>query len=230
MLADPKNLPHRAIIQLGPEKLDLLVSAILDKDGELPRPDAHLGGGHREAASSRRKSTDYAGQIAAISRTQAVIEFNLDGTILTANDNFLATLGYSLDEIQGKHHRMFVDAGVPAEPRVPASSGPTLEPRRVRVGRVQAHRQGRQGGLDPGVVQPDPRPERASRSRSSSTPPTSPAQVQRAASRRRSQRDRPDAQRWRRRRGADRGQPADGRQRRGDRGAGERRRRPPPSR
>ncbi|HVQ73816.1 MAG TPA: PAS domain-containing protein, partial [Bradyrhizobium sp.] len=45
----------------------------------------------------------------AISRSQAVIEFGMDGTILTANDNFLKTLGYSLGEIQGKHHSMFVD-------------------------------------------------------------------------------------------------------------------------
>ena len=46
----------------------------------------------------------------ALSKVQAVIEFNLDGTIITANDNFLNTLGYSLDEIKGKHHRMFCEA------------------------------------------------------------------------------------------------------------------------
>jgi methyl-accepting chemotaxis protein len=40
---------------------------------------------------------------------QAVIEFNMDGTIITANDNFLNSLGYSLAEIQGKHHRMSVE-------------------------------------------------------------------------------------------------------------------------
>ena len=44
----------------------------------------------------------------AISTSQAVIEFNLDGTILTANENFLSVLGYSLDEIKGKHHSMFL--------------------------------------------------------------------------------------------------------------------------
>ena len=49
------------------------------------------------------------GQVAAISRVQAVIEFGLDGFIQTANENFLKTLGYSLDEIKGKHHRMFCD-------------------------------------------------------------------------------------------------------------------------
>ena len=63
-----------------------------------------------DITAQKLKSFDYEGQIAAIHKSQAVIEFNLDGTIITANDNFLATLGYRLDEIQGKHHRMFVDA------------------------------------------------------------------------------------------------------------------------
>ncbi len=53
-------------------------------------------------------SMEDAGKIAAISRAQAVIEFNMDGTIVTANENFLGAVGYSLDEIQGKHHSMFV--------------------------------------------------------------------------------------------------------------------------
>jgi methyl-accepting chemotaxis protein len=52
---------------------------------------------------------DLRGQVAAIGRSQAVIEFTLDGKILTANDNFLKALGYSLVEIKGKHHSMFVD-------------------------------------------------------------------------------------------------------------------------
>jgi methyl-accepting chemotaxis protein len=50
-----------------------------------------------------------AGKISAINRAQAMIEFNLDGTIVTANENFLKTLGYTLGEIQGKHHSMFVE-------------------------------------------------------------------------------------------------------------------------
>ena len=49
---------------------------------------------------------------AAIDRVQAVIEFELDGTIITANQNFLDAMGYTLDEIRGQHHRIFVD---PAE-------------------------------------------------------------------------------------------------------------------
>lgn len=50
-----------------------------------------------------------ASKLDAISRSQAVIEFRTDGTILTANENFLSAVGYSLDEIRGKHHRMFVE-------------------------------------------------------------------------------------------------------------------------
>jgi methyl-accepting chemotaxis protein len=52
---------------------------------------------------------DFMGQMSAIARSQAVIEFHLDGTIVTANENFLSTMGYTLNEIQGKHHSMFVD-------------------------------------------------------------------------------------------------------------------------
>jgi methyl-accepting chemotaxis protein len=52
---------------------------------------------------------DLNGKVEAIGRSQAVIEFNLDGTIITANENFLKTLGYSLDEIKGRHHSMFAE-------------------------------------------------------------------------------------------------------------------------
>src|SRR3954451_21053927 len=57
------------------------------------------------------RSFEDAGKISAIGRAQAVIEFNLDGTIITANENFLSIMGYRLDEIQGRHHSMFVGAG-----------------------------------------------------------------------------------------------------------------------
>jgi methyl-accepting chemotaxis protein len=52
---------------------------------------------------------DREGQIAAINKSQAVIEFDLTGNILHANANFLAATGYALEEIVGRHHRMFVD-------------------------------------------------------------------------------------------------------------------------
>ena len=65
-----------------------------------------------DITAEKMKAADVAGQLEAIGKAQAVIEFKLDGTILHANDNFLRTLGYSLDEIRGKHHSMFAEAGV----------------------------------------------------------------------------------------------------------------------
>src|ERR1700760_1385332 len=61
------------------------------------------------ATIDKRQFADYAGQVAAISKSQAVIEFDMDGTIVTANDNFLNAMGYRLNEIKGRHHSMFVD-------------------------------------------------------------------------------------------------------------------------
>lgn len=55
------------------------------------------------------QASDYEGQLAAISKSQAVIEFDMDGTILSANDNFLNAVGYTIDEIVGQHHRIFVE-------------------------------------------------------------------------------------------------------------------------
>ncbi|MCA9122146.1 MAG: PAS domain S-box protein [Planctomycetaceae bacterium] len=55
-------------------------------------------------------AADNQGQVNAIDKSQAVIEFNLDGTIRTANTNFLKAVGYTLAEIQGKHHSIFVDS------------------------------------------------------------------------------------------------------------------------
>ena len=52
-----------------------------------------------------------AARLAALDRSQAVIEFDLDGRVLNANDNFLAVTGYSLAEIKGQHHRMFMPSG-----------------------------------------------------------------------------------------------------------------------
>jgi len=56
------------------------------------------------------------GMANAINRSQAVIEFQTDGTIITANPNFLSVMGYMLDEIKGKHHSMFADAAYQASP------------------------------------------------------------------------------------------------------------------
>lgn len=63
-----------------------------------------------DITAQKNKNIDFQGQIDAIGKSQAVIEFNMDGTVAIANDNFLKTMGYSLKEIQGQHHSMFVDA------------------------------------------------------------------------------------------------------------------------
>jgi len=62
-----------------------------------------------DVSAQKLRNADLAGQIEAIGKSQAVIEFNMDGTIITANDNFLKTVGYVLSEITGKHHSMFVE-------------------------------------------------------------------------------------------------------------------------
>ena len=56
----------------------------------------------------------------ALEKVQAVIEFNLDGTVITANQNFLSTVGYSLDEITGRHHRMFCEPAYANSPEYQA--------------------------------------------------------------------------------------------------------------
>ncbi|MCR5874868.1 methyl-accepting chemotaxis protein [Phenylobacterium sp. J426] len=65
--------------------------------------------------TERRKAhEDYVAEleakVAAIMRSQAVIEFDLEGRILAANENFLATLGYTAEEVVGRHHSLFVEA------------------------------------------------------------------------------------------------------------------------
>src|SRR4029078_10520026 len=71
-----------------------------------------------DVTQHKLKAADNGGQIAAIGKSQAVIEFNMDGTIRLANPNFLDAMGYSFREIQGKHHSMFVEM---AERDSPAS-------------------------------------------------------------------------------------------------------------
>jgi methyl-accepting chemotaxis protein len=64
-----------------------------------------------DITAQKRAAADSSGQIDAIGKSQAVISFDMEGKVLTANENFLKTVGYSLGEIQGQHHRMFVTPG-----------------------------------------------------------------------------------------------------------------------
>jgi methyl-accepting chemotaxis protein len=62
-----------------------------------------------DVTSQQLRTADMEGRLSAIDKAQAVISFTLDGIILDANDNFLATMGYERDDVIGQHHRMFVD-------------------------------------------------------------------------------------------------------------------------
>ena len=64
-----------------------------------------------DITAQKFQAADFAGQLAAINKSQAVIEFDLDGRILAANENFLAAMGYTLDEVRGQHHSMFAEPG-----------------------------------------------------------------------------------------------------------------------
>lgn len=64
----------------------------------------------------KAEDADRIGQMAAIRKAQAVIEFSLDGEVLDANENFLAVIGYGLDEIKGRHHAMFVEPELKESP------------------------------------------------------------------------------------------------------------------
>ena len=108
LLADPSNLPHRANIKVGDETLDLNVNAMYSASGK------YMGAMVTweiitERLKLEARTDDYRSQMEAVGRALAVIEFDLSGIVQTANDNFLKALGYSLEEVQGKHHRIFVD-------------------------------------------------------------------------------------------------------------------------
>ena len=62
-----------------------------------------------DITADKLRKADLAGQIEAIEKSQAVIEFAMDGTIIRANDNFLDAMGYTLADIRGRHHAMFVE-------------------------------------------------------------------------------------------------------------------------
>jgi len=106
------NAVHRAMIQVGGHRFDLVATPLKNDDGSRAGIVVEWSD-----ASTRLQNLDFGAQVAAANRSQAVIEFAMDGTVLSANENFLHTLGYTLNEIQGKHHSMFVP---PVERDTPA--------------------------------------------------------------------------------------------------------------
>ncbi|WP_145215825.1 methyl-accepting chemotaxis protein [Gimesia alba] len=96
-------------VQLGERHIQIGLNPAKSEDGSIVGTVLNWND-TTEQEKHAEELCDYAGQLGAISQAQAVIEFNMDGTIITANQNFCVTLGYTLDEIKGKHHSLFVDA------------------------------------------------------------------------------------------------------------------------
>jgi PAS domain S-box-containing protein len=107
LVDDPSRLPHRADVRMGPLTFALCVNAAYDETGAC--------NGYvfewNDVTELRELTANAKGQIDAISKAQAVIEFTLDGHVITANENFLKVMGYSLNEIKGQHHSIFVEQG-----------------------------------------------------------------------------------------------------------------------
>jgi methyl-accepting chemotaxis protein len=85
---------------------------VLDEKGKMLRVVKFA----TDVTTTKLKTAEYEGMVRAIERAQAVIEFELDGTVIRANDNFLRIFGYQLDEVVGKHHRMFCHPGYAESP------------------------------------------------------------------------------------------------------------------
>ncbi len=63
-----------------------------------------------DVTAGKLRNAEYEGKVSAMDKAQAVIEFDMGGHVLTANSNFLDTMGYTLEDIKGEHHRMFCEA------------------------------------------------------------------------------------------------------------------------
>jgi methyl-accepting chemotaxis protein len=69
-----------------------------------------------DVTKQKLMNAEYEGKISAIDKSQGTIEFNMDGTIITSNANFLNVLGYTLEEVKGKHHRIFCEESYASSP------------------------------------------------------------------------------------------------------------------
>jgi len=108
MLSDPSKLPHHTEISVGPLRFALHVHASYDADG-VYNGNILEWADISDVKAKELQNLEYQALFNAISRAQAVIEFTMEGNVITANANFLSALGYSLEEIRDHHHRMFVD-------------------------------------------------------------------------------------------------------------------------
>jgi methyl-accepting chemotaxis protein len=105
VLRNPAALPHHTEFRFGAVALETRINGIFGPAEEV------LGYvvTWEDVTAWQDEKADLSSQLDAITKSQAVIEFELDGTIRTANDNFLRVMGYTLDEVRGRHHGLFVD-------------------------------------------------------------------------------------------------------------------------
>lgn len=88
--------------------LEASYNPVLDEQGKVSKVVKYA----LDVTARVASDAEIRGRLAALDRAMAVIEFDLGGNILTANDNFLHTMNYSLAEIKGKHHRLFCEASL----------------------------------------------------------------------------------------------------------------------
>lgn len=105
LLSDLNNLPYSTDIKVGPLAFRLHVTAIRNTN------DDYVGNmlEWHDVTEEKRRNADMQGQFEAVNKVMGVISFELDGTIIDINDNFLEVVGYSREEVVGKHHRMFAE-------------------------------------------------------------------------------------------------------------------------
>ena len=156
LLRDPSKMPFVTEIKLVDLTVRLYVTINLDAQGRYVGNSLEWRDITEEKARAI-KDADSRGQLDAIDRAMARIEFEPDGTILKANENFLGALGYSAADVGGQASQLVRRSGVRGisglQAAVVRPSGGALH-----LGRVPAVRKERQGGLDSGHLQPDPRP------------------------------------------------------------------------
>lgn len=99
---------HKTTLRIGGRSFELVVNPLFDEEGE------RLGAvvewlDATELNRQKQINADFESLAAAVGKSQAVIQFTMDGTIIEANENFLNAMNYSLDEIKGRHHSIFVE-------------------------------------------------------------------------------------------------------------------------
>jgi methyl-accepting chemotaxis protein len=96
----------------NPYWISIAINPVFNNSGELEK----FISVQANITETKIKNLDYNSKLEAISKSNCVVEFTMDGHILHANNNFLQMMGYTLDEVKGKHHSLFVGAEQKAMP------------------------------------------------------------------------------------------------------------------